>query len=336
MDQYLASLEQFWSNTDQNLLIDFALPNCLLTEPCVLGIDEAGRGPVLGPMVYACAIGPLESGEPGLKTVGFADSKTLTEEQRESLFEAVNTPPLCDQFGYFVSALSPHYLTSNMLDLPKTNLNTMSMDAAVGLVQRAIDRGVRLQQIKVDTVGKPEAYRQKLLQIFPHLDVIVESKADLNHPIVSAASVCAKVTRDRLLRGWRYREKLIPAPPHDQCGSGYPAEPATKAYLRSVIDPVFGFPQLVRMSWSTAAVLMEKHCVPLRWPDDDEDETGKGSGGSSRKRRSLAPAEAAASVQMMKHFAQRGTPTEQQQRSRLRRQLLNCEFFAKHQLARGD
>ena len=56
--------------------------------PCVLGIDEAGRGPVLGPMSYAVAYWPEEENDT-LKKLGFADSKVLTEEKRERLFSTM-------------------------------------------------------------------------------------------------------------------------------------------------------------------------------------------------------------------------------------------------------
>lgn len=61
------------------------VPAVCLKEPCVLGVDEAGRGPVLGPMVYAICYCPL-SRLADLEALKVADSKTLTENERERLF----------------------------------------------------------------------------------------------------------------------------------------------------------------------------------------------------------------------------------------------------------
>lgn len=94
-------------------------------------------------------------------------------------------------------------------------------------------------QVYVDTVGKAEWYQEKLQKLFPNLKIVVESKADFKYPIVSAASICAKVTRDQVMYQWNHVEKR-----EISCvyGSGYPGDPATKAWLRSNIDKVFGFP----------------------------------------------------------------------------------------------
>jgi ribonuclease H2 subunit A len=56
-------------------------------EKIILGIDEAGRGPVLGPMVYACCYWSLEKEKEILSDFKFADSKTLKEEIREKIYD---------------------------------------------------------------------------------------------------------------------------------------------------------------------------------------------------------------------------------------------------------
>lgn len=63
------------------------------TDHIVLGIDEAGRGPVLGPMVYACCFWKKENEEIIKKNLKFADSKTLTEAKREQIFELMKKYP---------------------------------------------------------------------------------------------------------------------------------------------------------------------------------------------------------------------------------------------------
>ncbi|KAF7256893.1 hypothetical protein EG68_06280 [Paragonimus skrjabini miyazakii] len=230
-------------------------------KQCMLGIDEAGRGPVLGPMVYACAIAPVERLN-DLKKIGLADSKVLNERQREDLLAEMLQKT--DWIVGAVHVISPVFITEKMLDRCKTSLNTISHDSAIGLIHNALDKNVNITEVYVDTVGKAEHYEAKLQALFPKLKIRVESKADSTYPIVSAASIYAKVTRDRLLQLWP-KHKRGWVPEDTPLGSGYPGDPLTKKYLETCLDPVFGFPSLVRSSWSTATTLMEKHGVPIAW-----------------------------------------------------------------------
>ena len=79
---------------------------------------------------------------------------------------------------------------------------------------------MRVERIFVDTVGDPEKYQQKLSKLFPGIKVVVAKKADSLYPVVSAASICAKVSRDHRLRDWSFTE-IMPIDSRD-FGSGYP------------------------------------------------------------------------------------------------------------------
>lgn len=88
----------------------------------------------------------------------------------------------------------------------------------------------------------------------------VSKKADALFPIVSAASIAAKVTRDALIESWEEAGRAE-APR----GSGYPSDPKTKAYIRTMVDPIFGLPAIARHSWSTAQEAMAKFAAPVAW-----------------------------------------------------------------------
>uniref|UniRef100_A0A663F3N7 Ribonuclease n=1 Tax=Aquila chrysaetos chrysaetos TaxID=223781 RepID=A0A663F3N7_AQUCH len=119
----------------------------------------------------------------------------------------------------------------------------------------------------VDTVGPAEKYEAKLRQRFPGLEVTVRPKADGLFPVVSAASICAKVARDRAVKHWKFVEDLEDI--DRDYGSGYPNDPKTKEWLRRHLEPVFGFPQFVRFSWGTAQELLQRRGVPIKWADED-------------------------------------------------------------------
>ncbi|KAJ8316830.1 hypothetical protein KUTeg_004734 [Tegillarca granosa] len=118
-------------------------------------------------------------------------------------------------------------------------------------------------KVYVDTVGDPMKYQTKLQGIFPEIDITVAKKADATYSIVGAASICAKVARDKAVKNWVFPEGI--STEDNAYGSGYPNDPATKNFMANNMDKVFGFPQFVRFSWSTAALILEKNAVHVSW-----------------------------------------------------------------------
>ncbi|CEH16147.1 ribonuclease h2 subunit a [Ceraceosorus bombacis] len=271
-----------------------SLPKRCKEEPCVLGVDEAGRGPVLGPLVYGIAYCPLafhDLQHGGLKDVGFADSKALTAERRDALLNSLQAFP--DTLGWAVRSMSPQDISSGMLRRRPVNLNAQSLAATMELIQGTLDAGVNVVHVYVDTVGDPKSYQRQLSSAFPkHIQWTVTSKADALFEIVGAASIAAKVTRDAALDAWLYAEKgmNVREPSrqatesrekylrdHWETGSGYPGDPKTVAFLNRTMDPVFGYPGIVRFSWATVKTLMEDR-VPLKRNRNGEAATNSDTG----------------------------------------------------------
>ncbi|XP_039071898.1 ribonuclease H2 subunit A-like [Hibiscus syriacus] len=247
------------------------------STPCIMGIDEAGRGPVLGPMVYGCLY-CSRSYQKTLATLNFADSKTLKEEKREELFENLKAD---ESIGWSVDVIDPRELSAKMLKKNKVNLNEISHDSAIGLINRVLHMGVLLTEVYLDTVGDADKYRIKLSERFPSIKFVVAKKADSLYPVVSGASIVAKVTRDKALREWVLEETSENM--HRSFGSGYPGDPETKAWLAHHKHSVFGFPALVRFSWSTCTSYY-KDMVEVLWESDKVDEDfANGSSGKQLK-----------------------------------------------------
>lgn len=270
-----------------------------LGVPCFLGVDEAGRGPVLGPMVYGVFYLPSPLSDPLLReTHHFDDSKVLKPEVRSALMEALCTPgsDLHASCGWAISALSARDIGANMMRPAAAapyNLNAQAFDATVALIRGVMDRGVNVADIYVDTVGPPASYQKRLERVFPTARVTVAKKADSLYPCVSAASVCAKVTRDAALE---VLYKTVAAPPAGQdgdgdgdgddgeqssWGSGYPSDGRCVAWLRRNMHPVFGWGPECRFSWGTAKEMLEPTgtakvaSVKVDWPLDDDGENSR-------------------------------------------------------------
>jgi len=233
-----------------------------------LGIDEAGRGPVNGPMVYAAAFCAITEHQKVRDDIGANDSKQLEEIDRERMLKSIDKS---GWIGYTGVVLPPAYISKSMLRRIKYNLNEMSHDTAISMIRRALDHhGVNVKSVFVDTVGKPEKYQDKLLRYFPQLSIIVESKADATYPIVGAASIVAKVARDKLVHNWDHVEPSVDE--SIAVGSGYPGDPKTKNWIRQHLDHVFGLPSYARLSWGTSSEAMKKNCADVEWEHEFENE----------------------------------------------------------------
>ncbi|KAG8160549.1 hypothetical protein KVR01_010085 [Diaporthe batatas] len=266
--------------------------------PCCLGVDEAGRGPVLGPMVYGVFYLPLELSDPLLREKHrFDDSKVLTPAVRSALMEKLCTPSpdadsdasadhddaLHSRCGWATTALSARDISANMLRPSAAyNLNAQAMDATVALIQGVLARGVNVKEIYVDTIGQPAAYQKKLERVFPSVSITVAKKADSLYPCVSAASVCAKVTRDAALEVLYRRHAAAADGGQDGAagmawGSGYPSDGKCVTWMKSNMHPVFGWGPECRFSWGTAKDMIEAkgNGVKVEWPVEDDGETAR-------------------------------------------------------------
>ncbi|KAJ5726517.1 uncharacterized protein N7483_007874 [Penicillium malachiteum] len=259
----------------------------LESTPCVLGVDEAGRGPVLGPMVYGAFYLPLDLHHSLLaEEHSFDDSKVLTPGVRANLMRLINTPgqKLFESCGYAIKALSARDISSGMMRTGSAvyNLNAQAMDATIEIIRGVVrDRSVDVREVYIDTIGNPATYQQKLERIFPTLKITVAKKADSLYPCVSAASVAAKVTRDVALEVLyeavlRSKQSDDASETPETWGSGYPSDSKCVGWLRQNMDPVFGWGNECRFSWGTAKEMLEtKGGARVDWPEDD-DEDGNG------------------------------------------------------------
>ncbi|KAG5461729.1 MAG: ribonuclease H-like domain-containing protein [Olpidium bornovanus] len=279
-----------------------------------------------GPMVYGMCYCPVSRME-DLARLGFAggkvgsrwtfdcgdltelarsrqsDSKILKEEQRSSLFGVIKEHA-ASYIGYATRALVPQDISESMLRRSKCNLNLIAHNATIELIRDALVSGLNVAEIYVDTVGGPESYQAKLSATFPGVRVTVAKKADAKYPVVSAASIAAKVTRDEVLRNWIFEEDRRPprgaespggaaagraeaSPPPEKFstgfGSGYPSGTWEGVGCRGPpwSHPVFGYPSLIRFSWMTAERLLEQSAVKVTWSDYEKAaEWGTAGGGN--------------------------------------------------------
>ncbi|HEX9262490.1 MAG TPA: ribonuclease HII [Candidatus Bathyarchaeia archaeon] len=203
----------------------------------IAGIDEAGRGCVIGPLVIAGVLAREEI-LPTLKRLGVKDSKLLSSAKRESL--AAEVRRLTEKQEIF--KLSPEE------------------------IDRAVESGRKLHKLNrleainmariIDALNPEEAYvdaADVLEERFKHhiqerlnvkAKIMAKHKADKLYPIVSAASIIAKVERDREIA------QLMTQ--YGDFGSGYLTDPKTMIFLRRWLNSHNEYPNCVRKSWKPA------------------------------------------------------------------------------------
>jgi len=187
----------------------------------ILGIDDSGRGPIIGPMVLAgCLI--KEEMNQEFKAQGVKDSKKLTTRRRRFLAKYIKEKAL----AYHIVQVTPVEIETRLK--AGVNLNKLEAIKAAEIIN-VLNKGTEPIKVILDCPSpNKEAWKSYLMKFVSkkeNLEFIVEHKADVNYPSVSAASILAKTTRDSEI------EKIKKQVGVD-FGSGYPSDPITCKFLK--------------------------------------------------------------------------------------------------------
>jgi len=198
----------------------------------VLGIDEAGRGCVLGDLVIAGFFVP-EACDDALREAGAADSKALSAKRRDAA--RMRLAPLG----------SPDVRRVTPAEIDAGNLNALEEAVIVDLVRRwAPDKVI------VDALGHPRTLDRTVARLQEAVgdavrpEWLMVPKADALFPVVGAASIFAKTDRDALLADHRETAGA-------NFGSGYPSDPKTRAWIAEWARTGRPWPAFVRTRWAT-------------------------------------------------------------------------------------
>lgn len=207
----------------------------------IAGIDEAGKGPVLGPM---CVAGLLldEKKLDALARIGVRDSKLLSARRREVLAGQIKN--ISDK--YYVLEVSPAQIDG----LRKV----MTMNEIMVACYVKVLEELRPDHAYVDAADVIAArFGENITKRYSgKINITSEHEADKKYPVVSAASILAKVQRDALV-------KQIGKTIGSDIGSGYPSDQKTIHFLEEWIREKGSLPDFARSSWETAKRLVEKN-----------------------------------------------------------------------------
>ncbi|MGM5482088.1 MAG: ribonuclease HII [Nanobdellota archaeon] len=195
----------------------------------ICGIDEAGRGPVIGPMVMA-GIDIEKDNLYKLKELGVKDSKKIPVYKRDELFQEI----IKVINKHFIIEITPEKI-DQALTQENMNLNWIEAEAHAEILNKLNPKKAYIDCPSRNITSFLEYVKKR---IKTQTDIIMEHGADEKYLACSAASILAKVKRDQEIK------KLIQK--YGDFGSGYPSDPKTKEFIKKNHHlPIF------RKSWST-------------------------------------------------------------------------------------
>ena len=198
----------------------------------ICGIDEAGRGPVLGPLVM-CGLLIIDKDEKQLVRLGVKDYKLLTKKKREFLFDKIKDI----SYKAEIIVINPDEIDHAVNNHDGLNLNKLEAQKTADIINL-----LKPDKAIVDAPSNNiKSYKQYLFELIKNkkIELVLEHKADLNYPVVSAASILAKVTRDAEIEKIKKKIKI-------DFGSGYMTDPKTVKFLEKYYEK---YPDLFRKSW---------------------------------------------------------------------------------------
>lgn len=206
--------------------------------PYRIGVDEAGKGPVLGPMVAAAVRGERKALPDGL-----ADSKRLSASTRESLAAELRDAEEIETAVGVVSVAE--------IDDPQTDMNRLTVTAQVRAIAQiaATDDRVIVDAGDVSESRFGRRVSDGVANEGIAIEVTAEHGADDTHSLAAAASIIAKVDRDRRIQEL---DNQFDQP----VGSGYPSDPTTRSFLAAYVETEGELPDCARRSWSTCEDLL--------------------------------------------------------------------------------
>ena len=208
----------------------------------ICGVDEAGRGPVAGPLVVA---GVNFENDLELIENNVRDSKKITPKRREVLSKRIKKIAM----DYEIILIS----ASDIDDMRKVmTLNEIEVNAFSKIVEKLKPDVCYVDAADVNS----ERFGNSILSRLSFKpEIISEHKADDIYPVVGAASILAKTRRDEEVQMIAQElEKKLDMP----LGSGYPADPITQRFLRKWVKTFGELPPHTRHSWKTAQNLLKE------------------------------------------------------------------------------
>ncbi len=212
-----------------------------MTEDIICGIDEAGRGPVLGPLIL-CGVCFTKSDLDYLNEIGAKDSKKLTPKKRKELAKLIKKN--CHAY---------HIIVVSAQEIDQREEKRITLNRLEELKMAEIANKLKPNVLYLDAADvNEERFGESIGKLLDYdiKEIVSKHRADDLFPIVSAASIIAKDKRDAIIKELSQK--------YGDLGSGYPSDERTTSFLRNWIKKNKKAPPFCRKSWETTKKMLNE------------------------------------------------------------------------------
>jgi ribonuclease HII len=205
------------------------------------GLDEAGRGSVMGSLVVGAV---FVENDDVLSEIGVKDSKKLTPKKRESMYDMI-----AESVPYWTVIVT----TAEEIDEQRKEISLNDIELRM-FKEAALSHDCRTVYADCPDINESSFTNRLYESLGKDVEVIAKHKADDTYLVVSAASIMAKVTRDRIMDAIREEFGM-------DVGSGYPSDHYTMDFIREWIGKNNKAPAHVRCSWEPVRQMLSKRAM---------------------------------------------------------------------------
>jgi ribonuclease HII len=201
----------------------------------ILGIDEAGRGSVIGPLIIVGVLITEEQSKIMEKYIK-RDSKRYTPNRREELYYFVEKHAKVIKVEKILPTEIDRLRNRNI------SLNEIEAKHMSNIINTILNEGYSIDKTIIDSCDTdPNRFKNRVKRYLQErINIVTEHKADEKYTVVSAASIIAKVIRDREIKSLEKK--------YGEIGSGYPSDPITRNFIEKNLDKTI---DIIRYTWKT-------------------------------------------------------------------------------------
>ncbi|CAD8198645.1 unnamed protein product [Paramecium octaurelia] len=227
----------------------------------ILGIFEAGRGPLIGPIIIAGCFWPITNHNYIVKQCSLSLNKQFYQNQIESSEIICKLKGKALQFETI--EISAEKLSTKILAYTPSDVNEISLNYTLQLIKNILSKGYNIIECYINPIGFKENLNEVLKKSLGLGNNDLRFIVGMHQTIIAAQTVALQERNTRLLQ---IQQDIYPS---GQMGSGYPSDALTREFLSKVSIPVFIYPQDIRFAWQTVGASLKQKAINIEYLSEE-------------------------------------------------------------------